>query len=66
MLAMRPEDHRNHLHEVLEGGGYVVGFAGGPTHRYVFWSFRDSLREWTVTDYGGRPLLGVWRLEPRR
>jgi hypothetical protein len=66
VVAMRPEDHRNHLHEVLEGGGYVVGFVGGPIHRYVFWSFQDSLREWTVTDYGNRPLLGVWRLEPPR
>jgi len=66
VVAMRQKDHRNHLLEVLEGGGYVVGFLGGQTHRYIFWSFRDSLRQWTVTDYGKRPLLGVWRLEPPR
>jgi 4-amino-4-deoxy-L-arabinose transferase-like glycosyltransferase len=66
VVAMREEDHRHHLQQVLEEGGYVVGFVGGRIHRYVFWSFRDSLREWTVTDYGNRPLLGVWRLEPPR
>jgi len=66
VVAMRQEDHREHLREVLEAGGYVVGFVGGPIHRYVYWSFRDSLREWTVADYANRPLLGVWRLEPPR
>jgi hypothetical protein len=66
VVAMREEDHRQHLREVLEQGGYVVGFHGGRIHRYVFWSFRNALREWTVEDYGGRPLLGVWRLEGTR
>jgi hypothetical protein len=66
VVAMRQKDHRNHVLEVLEGGGYVVGFLGGQTHRYVYWSFPDSLRQWTITDYAKRPLLGVWRLEPPR
>lgn len=61
--AMRFEGHRDDVRQVLESGGYAVGFVGGRIHRYVYWSYRKQVREWIVDDYGGRPLLGVWRLE---
>lgn len=49
----------------LRDNGYIVSFARSGFDKTIESSpIVDDLKRWTIRDYGGKPLIHVWRISP--
>ena len=47
--------------EMLAAEAYVVTFAGSEVDVAIQSTSPETLKRWQIVDYGGRPVIDVWR-----
>jgi hypothetical protein len=65
VVQFNDENNTIDILAALRDNGYIVSFARSGFDRAIESSpVVDDLKRWTIRDYGGKPLIHVWRISP--